>query len=150
MDAQMNRKTMVSLPAVIILAGDLILKNASRGQHRALIPGILSLDYTLNSGFALGLFPDTALTATILSLIILAAVLILLIRFPWNKGSLIGFGLVLGGALGNLYDRLRFSAVRDMIRLDFMHFYIFNLADTGVVAGVSLIVLFTLFAGKEQ
>ena len=146
----MNRKTIVSLPAVIILAGDLILKNAAFGQHRSLIPGVLSLDYTLNSGFALGLFPDTALTATILSVIILAAVLILLFRFSWNKGSLIGFGLVLGGALGNLYDRLCFSAVRDMLRLDFMHFYIFNLADTGVVAGVSLIVLFTLFAGKEQ
>ena len=150
MEFLMNRKTMVSLPAVIILAGDLILKNASRGQHRALIPGILSLDYTLNSGFALGLFPDTALTATILSLIILAAVLILLIRFPWNKGSLIGFGLMLGGALGNLYDRFRFSAVRDMIRLDFMHFYIFNPADAGVVVGAVLIVLFTLFARKEQ
>ena len=81
---------------------------------------------------------------------ILAAVLILLIRFPWNKGSLIGFGLVLGGALGNLYDRLRFSAVRDIIRLDFMHFYIFNLADAGVVVGAVLIVLFTLFARKEQ
>ena len=146
----MNRKTIVSLPAVIILAGDLILKKAAFGQHRSLIPGVLSLDYTLNSGFALGLFPDTVLTATALSVIILAAVLVLLIRFPWNKGSLIGFGLVLGGALGNLYDRLRFSAVRDMIRLDFMHFYIFNLADAGVVAGALLIVLFTLFAGKEQ
>ena len=71
-----------------------------------------------------------------------------LIRNRWNKGALIGFGLALGGALGNLYDRLRFSGVRDMLHLDFMHFYIFNLADVGVVAGIALILLCTLFSPK--
>ncbi len=142
-------KLLAVVPVAVILTGDLILKNASGGQHRSLIPGILSLDYSLNSGFALGLFPDTALPATILSVLVLAAVLFLLLRYSWNTGSLIGFGMVLGGALGNLYDRLMFSAVRDMFRLDFMHFYIFNLADAGVVAGAFLIVLFTLFSPKE-
>lgn len=145
----MNRKTLAALPALIILAGDLALKKAAAGQHRALIPSILSLDFTLNTGFALGLFPDSALAATILSLLILAAVFALFLRYHWNTGSLIGFGLVLGGALGNLYDRLCFSAVRDLFRLDFIHFYIFNLADVGVVAGVTLIILCTLFSRKE-
>ena len=144
-----SRKLLAVVPAAVILAGDLFLKNAAGGQHCSLIPGILSLDYTLSNGFALGLFPDTALPATILSVLILAAVLFLFLRYSWNTGSLIGFGMVLGGALGNLYDRLVFSAVRDMFRLDFMHFYIFNLADAGVVAGAFLIVLFTLFSPKE-
>ena len=149
LETPMNRKTLAVLPALIILTGDLVLKNAAAGQHRPLIPGVLSLDYTLNTGFALGLFPDTALAATILSLVILAAVFILFLRYPWNTGSLIGFGMVLGGALGNLYDRLCFSGVRDLFRLDFIHFYIFNLADVGVVAGVALIILCNLFSRKE-
>ena len=149
LETPMNRKTLAVLPALIILTGDLVLKNAAAGQHRPLIPGVLSLDYTLNTGFALGLFPDTALAATILSLVILAAVFILFLRYPWNTGSLIGFGMVLGGALGNLYDRLCFGGVRDLFRLDFIHFYIFNLADVGVVAGVALIILCNLFSRKE-
>ena len=118
LETLMNRKTLAVLPALIILTGDLVLKNA-------------------------------ALAATILSLVILAAVFILFLRYPWNTGSLIGFGMVLGGALGNLYDRLCLGGVRDLFRLDFIHFYIFNLADVGVVAGVALIILCNLFSRKE-
>ena len=63
----MKRKLLAVLPAVLILVGDLWLKSAAFTQRRVLSPGILSLQSTWNTGFALGLFPDTALTAAVLS-----------------------------------------------------------------------------------
>lgn len=60
-----------------------------------------------------------------------------------TKWMALAFGMVLGGALGNLIDRIRFGAVTDF--LDFhaygYHWYTFNIADTAIVLGVALIVL---------
>lgn len=78
-----------------------------------------------------------------LSLVAIALLLILLFRTTHNGPSSLGISLVLGGALGNLVDRLRFSEV-----IDFLDFGIaryrwptFNLADAGVTAGVILLLL---------
>ena len=146
----MKRKAAFWVPACLVFLLDQALKAYSAGQHRVLIPGIISLDYTLNTGFALGLFPDSALAATVLSAAVLVLMLVLLRAENWNTCSLIGFGLVIGGAAGNLLDRVLFSAVRDMLHLDFMHFYVFNLADAGVVVGVILILAVTLLDKRSD
>ena len=145
----MKRVLTAAVPALLVLLADQWLKAVSAGQHRVLIPGVLSLSYTLNTGFALGLFPDSALAATVLSAGMMLLVLFLMCRFSWNGRCLCAFGLVLGGALGNLIDRIFLSAVRDMLHLDFMRFYVFNLADAAVVTGVLLLALFTLTERKE-
>lgn len=145
----MRKWLTVLIPALCVFLGDQWLKAASAGQSRVLIPGALSLRYTENTGFSLGLFPDTAVPAIVLSCAVLAVALWFLIRERWETPSLLAFGLLLGGAAGNLWDRLRFGFVRDMLHLDFMHFYVFNLADACVVAGAALILLFSLFSRKD-
>ena len=71
------------------------------------------------------------------------AVLVLWIWQAETKMMVVAFGLVLGGAVGNLSDRLRFGAVTDF--LDFhalgYHWYTFNIADSAIVVGVALILL---------
>lgn len=69
-----------------------------------------------------------------------------LIAWIWRSDSkmlAIAFGMVLGGAVGNLIDRLRFGAVTDF--LDFhihgYHWYTFNIADIGIVVGVGLVII---------
>ena len=145
----MKEKWWALAPAAPVFLGDLWLKHISIGQDRTLIPGVLSLRYTLNTGFALGLFPDSALAATLISFLMLLIMLFFLFRFPWRRPAVLGFGMILGGAAGNLWDRLLLRAVRDMLHLDFMHFYVFNLADAAVVLGAGLILLSTLLSREE-
>jgi signal peptidase II len=72
-----------------------------------------------------------------------ASVLTLWVWRAANKLTACAFGLILGGAIGNLLDRLRFGAVTDF--LDFhaygYHWYTFNIADSAIVIGVGLIIL---------
>lgn len=74
---------------------------------------------------------------------VFAAVLTLWIWRAETKVMALAFGMILGGAVGNLSDRLRFGAVTDF--LDFhaygYHWYTFNIADAAIVAGVALILL---------
>jgi len=75
--------------------------------------------------------------------VVLAVVLTLWVWQARTKTIALAFGFVLGGAIGNLSDRVRFGAVTDF--LDFhaygYHWYTFNIADTAIVIGVALIAL---------
>lgn len=64
----------------------------------------------------------------------------------------VALGLVIGGALGNVIDRIRLGAVFDFIDLHAMgvHFWAFNVADSGISIGVALLLMDSLFGGAEQ
>jgi signal peptidase II len=108
-----------------------------------LIPHVLSLDYTTNSGGAFGLFgsqPWLFFIATV-------AVCLVIVIASWRVSSAavaVGLGMILGGALGNLTDRIiRGSGVSGRV-VDFMHvnlWPVFNAADSAIVVGAALVVL---------
>ena len=121
------------------------------------IPGLFQITHVENRGAAFGLFADstfpwkiTALVA--FSLVALAIVSVLL----WKNGhamntTTIGLSLILGGAAGNLWDRVVDGRV-----VDFLHFYIgsyswpdFNVADSAIVIGAILLVTEILFAKSQ-
>ena len=109
--------------------------------------GFFRLTFVTNTGAAFGLFPDQAVPLTFTAAI---GVVALLLHYRWAvsnslwlKGSL---GLQLGGAIGNLIDRLRFGHVIDF--LDFRVWPVFNLADSAIVMGAGILVYFLLFANK--
>ena len=63
----------------------------------------------------------------------------------------IGLSFVLGGIIGNFIDRLRLKYVVDMLQLDFIHFNIFNIADSAITIGVILIFIYLIiFADKDE
>lgn len=110
------------------------------------VTSFLNLVFVWNEGVSFGLFPADSIFQ-VWGLIALTLGLIVLI-FIWlwqckTYPSSLGFGLILGGALGNLIDRFRFGAVIDF--LDFYafeyHFYTFNIADSAISIGVALILL---------
>lgn len=116
---------------------------------RPVIPGLFRLTHVKNRGAAFGIFADSPSQLKIgvlilLSVIALGIVLALLWRHQPNS-SRTGFGLalILGGAIGNLFDRLVHGSV-----VDFLDFYLrghhwpaFNIADSAIVAGAALLVL---------
>lgn len=101
-----------------------------------------------NTGAAFGFFPSGSSLFTVIAAIV--AVVILFYNFQLPAGHRIlrvALGLQLGGALGNLIDRLRIGHVTDF--LDFGPWPVFNLADTAIVAGVVLLGLLMLIEERE-
>lgn len=134
--------------AIILLFLDqfskyLIRHKMSLAESIPVIKSVFHITYVENTGIAFGLFPQGNLLFIIISLIIILVIVSferkMAIKSAIEKFSL---GLVLGGALGNLIDRLRFGFVVDF--LDFRIWPVFNLADSGVCIGGILMVFFLL------
>jgi signal peptidase II len=128
-----------------------IRNNMEIGSTRHIL-GIISFSYLTNTGGVFGLFTGHVNIFAISSSIIIVALIIfhryLKVNHPWPNFA---FGLIMGGAIGNLIDRVYFGQVTDFIdiRLWFSyHWAPFNLADSGVVVGTILIVIMVLVNGK--
>ena len=133
------RKT--GLAALITLSMDQGLKTLLKNADQPLIPGVVKLLGIRNTGVSFGLLaghPEMVALVT-LALILLAGLFLRRMRLG-GLGAL-GAGLMLGGALGNLLDRLIYGAVVDYLKLLFMDFPVFNLADVAILLGAGLLVL---------
>jgi len=93
-------------------------------------------------------------------LALMATAVLFLAIWLWRAGSALttfGLGLIIGGALGNAYDRWQYGAVADFFyfhmdteRYGRLSWYVFNLADVAIVAGVALLLYETLFTGESR
>ena len=111
--------------------------------------GPLRITYTTNTGGAFGLFANQSFLLA-LAAVIAIAVLVLYLRYlpPGSRLLKIGLGLELGGAIGNLIDRVRLGEVTDFI--NFEYFPAFNVADASITIGVGAILLFFLTMEGER
>lgn len=106
------------------------------GEWVRIVPGV-------NTGTACGYFPQAGIVFTLAPFFILAVVIVFY-RSQRNPGWLlsIGTGLIIGGAFGNLVDRLRFGYVVDFIQIG--RFPVFNVADASVSTAVVVLLLWSL------
>lgn len=105
--------------------------------------------HATNTGMALGLFPDGSLFFGLMALLV--SVLIIFFNHSIPYGNLwlrVALGLTLGGALGNLADRLRLGHVTDFF--DFGPIPIFNIADAAVVCGAILLGFLMLMDARHE
>ncbi len=116
------------------------------------VTGFFNLVMVWNRGVSFGMFGRDGLPPWILVAVSLAIVVALLVWIrrldrPWTAVAL---GGIVGGAVGNIIDRLRFGAVADFFDLHLAgwHWPAFNIADAGIVVGVGMLLLDGLF-GKE-
>ena len=114
----------------------------------------LNFELIWNTGIGFGLFStDPNLFYNLTSLFIFLVVLFLCyLIFRSNFFDKICFSIVLGGALGNLYDRLVYFAVPDFIdfHLGDFHWFTFNIADIFITVGIILIIIKDLFVKKDE
>ena len=108
------------------------------GQHIG-VWGPLGLTLSHNSGVAFGLAGGAGLGLVAVTLAALGLVGFLFWRNPTRPGMWVAVGLLAGGALGNLADRIRAGVVTDYI--DLPHWPPFNLADTAITVGVVLLAV---------
>lgn len=100
---------------------------------------VFVLTYITNSGAAFGLFPQLSLVFTLIALVVSFAIVWYYRSIPAGQWLVrISLGLQLGGAVGNLIDRLRFGAVTDLLYVRFVP--VFNIADAAIVSGVALLM----------
>ncbi len=111
--------------------------------------GPVRLTYTTNTGGAFGLFGNQAFLLALAAVIAITVIVLYLRYLPSGSTLLkVGLGLDLGGAVGNLTDRLRLGEVTDFI--DIGTWPIFNLSDSAIVVGAFLIAYYLLFAAKKE
>jgi signal peptidase II len=124
--------------AAIVLIADQLTKQLVRssialGDSRHLLPGV-TLVHAQNSGIAFSLFTGSEAGVVIVAAVVISAVLTYFARQRERPWMWLACGLVVGGALGNLVDRLRVGEVTDFIKLP--DWPAFNLADASITLGV--------------
>ena len=142
------------LVAILVVLLDQATKEWVRGAfslHESLpvVPGFFHLTYIRNTGAAWGMFSGQNLALAVLAFAMLAALVLFRRKFlPPGRHHRVALGLLCGGIVGNLFDRLRLDYVVDF--LDFFHrgwhFPAFNVADAAICVGVAIYVLGTLLA----
>jgi signal peptidase II len=111
-----------------------------------LVPGVLDLSFTTNSGGAFGLFGGASWLFFAASVLVGAVIAYASLSLP-GRALAVGLGLVLGGALGNVTDRLVNRGELDGQVVDFIHLHhwpVFNVADSAIVVGAAVLLLASL------
>ena len=149
--------------AIIVLADrltkTLVAARIPMGDAISVVPHFLRITHWLNEGAAFSLFADSASPNTVrwgliaFSALAATAVLIAMVRLG-NRLTLTSgaLALVLGGALGNLHDRIAYGSVVDFIEVHIFgyHWPDFNVADSAIVTGACLLLLDSLLRKEER
>jgi signal peptidase II len=142
------------LVAAAVFAFDQVTKAAIRdwlavGESWPSDGWLIKITHVTNTGAAFGILQDQGLFLTITAVIAIGAIVFYYLYPPLEHGLLrVAMGMLLGGAAGNLVDRLRFGHVTDFI--DFPRYPEFNVADSSIVIGLAVIVVFFLFFEQSQ
>ena len=160
MKPETKRKTWwIVIPAVIALALDLFTKKLAldhlgiESVNVVVIPNFLNLVGRINTGGAFSLMAGHTTLLTALSI----AALVFLIWWAYslpdqNRLLWTAFGLIIGGALGNLFDRIYRAGVVDFIDAHWgsAHWPTFNIADSAICVGLGLVVVLTIIVQPEE
>lgn len=138
----------VSVVALDQLTKYLVRANMEWGQS---IPseGFARLTYATNTGGAFGIFANQTFLLAVAAVLGILVFLVYFRYIPLESTLLkVGLGLDLGGAVGNLIDRLRFGEVTDFI--DIGPWPVFNVADSAIVVGTIIIAYYLLFIAQKK
>ncbi len=137
-----NKNRIILFLLFIVFALDRIIKNYIVDNVKGSIPIInnfFNITYIENYGVGFGLLQNQAFFVISVSLIVLGAIIYYYKDIPKKPYVWVSVGLIIGGTLGNLFDRIMFGFVIDY--LDFIIWPVFNLADTALVIGVVLLII---------
>ncbi|MGX7394580.1 signal peptidase II [Carnobacterium mobile] len=115
------------------------------------VPGVLSWMYLQNSGAAWSILEGQMWFFYLITLVVVGVIIYYLQKYGKNSRLLsIALAFILAGAVGNFIDRLRIEYVVDMIRLEFIDFPIFNVADMSLFIGVALMLLYVVLDETDK
>ena len=150
----MKRKSIII--AIIVFLFDILIKyivdkSFYYGILKSIIPGFFYLTKVYNDGAAWSTFEGFRVLLISVSIISLILLIIYQRNFKESKCNSLAFGLVYGGLLGNLCNRITFGYVIDYLKFYIVgyEFPVFNLADTAIVIGFILII-YAIYKGEDK
>ena len=126
-------------------------------QPLEIIPSVLNFTHVRNTGVAFGMFAANGSSSGTLILTVLGLIALVIVGlYFWRTSTqdrlmLTSLSLILGGAIGNLMDRLAAGSVTDFIDayIGTYHWHTFNVADSAITIGICLMALEILLAGRK-
>lgn len=156
-----REKVLVITMVVVVLFDKItkyIIKNSfSLGESRRIIGNFFRFTYIENTGIAFGLFSDwehplKMIMLLLLSIVALYFIITIYIKSERKWFTQISFGLILGGAFGNIFDRVAFGRVVDFLDFGIKSYRwpFFNIADSAITIGVIILIVTTTFLKQHQ
>ncbi len=150
-----DRRALVLGISALVVILDRITKHVvaqqlPNGQAKTIIPGFFRITDVHNTGAAFSMFAENASPATVRNILIGFSVIAVIVLFGmlWRVGrylsvTSVALAFILGGAFGNLYDRIRFHYVIDFLEVHVVHYHWpdFNIADSCIVIGACLLLI---------
>lgn len=111
-----------------------------------LLPGFMRFEFVANRGASFGMGEGFGLAFAVLAIAVSVGIVWYINRADsLSKVELVGLGMVMGGAIGNMFDRLVYGYVTDFLCTEFISFPVFNIADIGITCGVAIALVGFLF-----
>ncbi len=140
----------LALAAIVVVADQLtkaaVTSNLAPGQSVSVVGDLVRIVFGQNSGALFGLFKDNALMFGVVSLAVVAVIVAYHARATPSAYLTVTLGLLLGGAIGNMIDRLRLGYVVDFVDAGIggVRFYTFNVADSAISLAILLLLIAAL------
>lgn len=143
-----NREYVYSVACVWLIIDQLVKlivrSKVSLLEEISVIPGFFSIFYIENKGAAFSFFSGATIVLIVLSILVLAFLhYYVLTEEKMTKWRVFGLGIVIGGVVGNLIDRIMYGAVIDYLSFDIFgyEFPVFNIADIGITVGFVILAI---------
>jgi signal peptidase II len=149
-----RRPIVLAISALVVLIDrvtkHLVAQQLPNGQAHTVIPGFFRITDVHNTGAAFSMFAENASPVTVRNILIAFSVVAIIVVFGmlWRIGryvtvTSVALALILGGAFGNLYDRVRYHYVIDFLEVHIYHYHWpdFNVADSCIVIGACLLLI---------
>ena len=155
------RRLEIWLPAVVValdqLTKALVRSNLPLHSSVTIVPGFLDLTHVRNTGAAFGIlnaadFPFKTVVVALIATAALIGVGLYASRLAHHQlAARVGLALIIGGAVGNLFDRITTGSVVDFVDVYWRvyHFWAFNVADSAITIGVTVMILDMLEGGTH-
>lgn len=134
--------------AVVILdqlSKYLVVQYIGEGAVVKCVDGLFHLTYIKNKGAAFGMLADHRWVFMVVSVLAIGAIIVYLLKAKpqsmWEKAAL---GMIVGGGIGNMIDRVLNGYVVDFVEVEFMNFAVFNVADAFVTVSCVILIIYVL------
>lgn len=148
------KKRMIIIYSIfaLLVGFDMLTKVLTDKIDVSIIDGVLSFSSVYNTGAAWSIFSDHTYILAFVSVAFVVLAVIFDLKTKIRKTKLYNFAYVfiLAGAFGNAIDRVFLGYVRDFIKLDFINYPVFNVADSLLVVGVILLAIFIVFYKDDR
>ena len=127
-----------------------VIAHIQQGHAIVIVPRVFRLTHVVNTGAAFSIFEGASSPALVRNLLIGFSIIavVVVLALIWKMGrratlTSVALALILGGAIGNLYDRIRFAYVVDFLEVHIVHYHWpdFKVADSAIVVGACLLLL---------